>query len=96
MHRGGGFVIRIRVEFSDPGGNRSSLEVEAQNIEQALEQVSAIYPGREVRVVFPIDPEGFFVGGAPVAAIEAQEAWQRTTALVTTMMRQGKERHQYR
>ena len=67
-------MIRIRVEFSDPGGNCFSLVVEAQNIERALEQVSVIYPGREVRVVFPIDPEGFFADVAPVAAIEAQEA----------------------
>jgi CTP:molybdopterin cytidylyltransferase MocA len=72
-------VIRIRVELSDPGGNRSSLEVEAKSIKRALEQVSASYPGWEARVAFPIDPEGFFVGGAPVAAIDAQKAWLRTT-----------------
>ena len=59
-------MIRIRVELSDPLGNRSSLEVEAQNIERALDKISASYPGCETRVVFPIDPEGFFEGGAPV------------------------------
>ncbi len=57
-------MIRIRVELSDPGGNRSSLEVEAKSIKRALEQVSASYPGYEARVVFPIDPEGFFVEDA--------------------------------
>ncbi len=57
-------MIRIRVEVSDPGGNRSSLEVEAQNIERALQQVSARYPAYEAKVVFPIDPEAFFVGDA--------------------------------
>ena len=73
-------MIRIRVELSDPGGKRSSLEVEAESIRRALQQVSASYPGWEARVVFPIDPEGFFVGGAPVAAIEAQKAWQSATS----------------
>ena len=73
-------MIRIRVELSGPGGNRPSLEVVAQNIKLALEQVSASYPGREARVVFPIDPECFFVGGAPAAAIEAQAAQRRTSS----------------
>ena len=73
-------MIRIRVELSDPGGKRSSLEVEAESIRRALQQVLASYPGWEARVVFPIDPEGFFVGGAPVAAIEAQKAWQSATS----------------
>jgi mannose-1-phosphate guanylyltransferase len=65
-------VIRVRVELSDPGGNRSSLEVEAQSIERALERVSASHPGYEARVVFPIDPEGFFVGGAAVRTVRAE------------------------
>jgi hypothetical protein len=69
-------VIRIRVELSDHGGNHSSLEVEAQNIEQALRQVSARYPGYEAKVVFPIDPEAFFVGDA-LAMIQV-EATRRT------------------
>ncbi len=64
-------MIRIRGEVSDPGGNRSSLEVEAQNIARALEQVSASYPGCKTRVVFPIDPEGFFVRDA-LAIIQAE------------------------
>ena len=72
-------MIRVRLELSDPGGNPSNLEVEAKSIERALEQVSASHPSCKARVVFPIDPEGFFVGGAPVAAIEAQSTWQRTT-----------------
>ena len=66
-------MIRVRVEVSDSGGNRSSLEVEAESIVRALEQVSASYPGWEARVVFPIDPEDFFLGGAP-AAIGTEEA----------------------
>jgi hypothetical protein len=64
-------VIRVRVEVSDRAGTRSSLEVEAKSIEQGLEQVSASYPGWEVRVVFPIDPEDFFVGGAATATMRA-------------------------
>jgi mannose-1-phosphate guanylyltransferase len=74
-------VIRVRVELSDGAGNRSGLEVEAESIERALRQASVSSPGWEARVVFPIDPEGFFVDGAPAAAaIEAQQARRRTTS----------------
>ena len=64
-------MIRVHVEVSDRAGNRSSLEVEAESIERALQQVSARYSGWEARVVFPIDPEDFFAGGAP-AMIRAE------------------------
>jgi hypothetical protein len=64
-------VIRVRVEVSDRAGNRSNLEVEAESIERALRQASARYSGWEARVVFPINPEGFFAGGAP-AMIRAE------------------------
>jgi mannose-1-phosphate guanylyltransferase len=64
-------VIRVQVEVNNRAGDRSSLEIEAESIERALEQVLASYPGFEARVVFPIDPEAFFVGGA-AATIRAE------------------------
>jgi mannose-1-phosphate guanylyltransferase len=64
-------VIRVQVEVSNRAGERSSLEVQAESIERAVHQVLASYPGWEARVVFPIDPEGFFVGDA-AATIQAE------------------------
>ena len=56
-------VIRISVEVGR-GGRHFRATVEARSIEQAVDIASERYPGREVRVLFPIDPEEFFDGGA--------------------------------
>jgi mannose-1-phosphate guanylyltransferase len=56
-------VIRVRVEVSGGSGDGFSVEVWAESIEEAVRQVLASYPGCEARVLFPIDPEAFFVGG---------------------------------
>jgi len=55
-------VIRISVEVgrSDP---QFKTTVEAQSIEQAVSIAGARYPGREIRMLFPIDPEEFFDSG---------------------------------
>jgi hypothetical protein len=39
------------------------MDVRDESIERAVRLVLAIYRGCEVRVLFPIDPEAFFVGG---------------------------------
>jgi hypothetical protein len=41
--------------------SRFRATVWAQSIERALSAVKARYPGGEVRVIFPIEPEAFFV-----------------------------------
>ena len=92
-------MIRVRVEVSDRAGNHSGLEVEAESIEWALRQASVSYPGWEARVVFPIDPEGFFVRGVPgmIRAEVARRAEERGVGVVrapaTTTITQGGRRH---
>ena len=48
------------------------LEVRAESIERALGIAEALYPGVDTRLVFPIEPEGFFVED-PAAAPEPVE-----------------------
>jgi hypothetical protein len=60
-------VIRLTFEVCS-GSNRFRAAVLAESIERALRLVKARYPGGEARVVFPIEPEAFFVGGTVLAA----------------------------
>ena len=53
-------MIRISVEVSS-GAGRFKVVVEAESIERALEIVARRNPGKECKVMFPIDPETFFV-----------------------------------
>jgi hypothetical protein len=55
-------VIRVSVEICN-GANRFRAAVWAESIERALTVVTARYPGGETQVIFPIEPEAFFVGG---------------------------------
>ncbi len=41
----------------------SRATVQAESIREAVSITRGRYPGREVRVMFPIDPEDFFIGG---------------------------------
>jgi hypothetical protein len=60
-------MIRVTVEIRERAINRR-VRVTASSIGQALDLAGRGKPGREVSVVFPIDPESFFAGDA------AQEA----------------------
>jgi hypothetical protein len=65
-------MIRISVRVSG-GTARFSVAIQAESIERALEIVAMQNPGRVCEVVFPIDPETFFVDEtvdavAPLAA----------------------------
>jgi hypothetical protein len=60
-------VIRISVEVSQ-GAARFGVEVQAESIERALEIVESQNPSCAAKVVFPIEPEEFFVGDATVPA----------------------------
>ena len=53
-------MITVSVEVGS-GTARFKITVQAENIRRAVEIVEARYPGGEVRVVHPIDPEAFFV-----------------------------------
>jgi hypothetical protein len=53
-------MIRISVQVSS-GAARFKVAVEAESIERALEIVARQNPGKDCEVMFPIDPEAFFV-----------------------------------
>ncbi len=53
-------MIRISVAVSS-GAARFKVAVEAESIKRALEIVARQNPGKECEVMFPIDPEAFFV-----------------------------------
>ncbi len=54
-------MVRISVEVKS-GATRFRVAVLAESIRRALEIVQRQNPGRDVGVVFPIDPEMFFAG----------------------------------
>ncbi len=53
-------MIRISIEVGRVP--HLKVAVRAQSIERAVSIASARYPGKEVRMLFPIDPEEFFDG----------------------------------
>jgi hypothetical protein len=55
-------MIRVSVQVRS-GAARFRVAVQAESIEQALEIVKRYNPGKDCRVVFPIDPEPFFFKG---------------------------------
>ncbi len=59
-HRGAAErVIRVSVAVSS-GAVRFKVEVQAESIERAVRLACVRYPGCEVRVLFPINPEVYF------------------------------------
>ena len=55
-------MIKVSVEVRE-GAARFRVAVQAESISQAVSVVKGRHPGRDVRVVFPIDPERYFPGG---------------------------------
>ena len=56
-------MIRVRIEV-DRGATRSTLSVRAESIVRALEVAGEQNPGCGLSVVFPLDPDTFFVRDA--------------------------------
>jgi hypothetical protein len=56
-------MAKVSVEVRN-GTARFRVGVTAQSIRRALSAVGKRYPGSDVGVVFPVDPEGFFVDRA--------------------------------
>jgi hypothetical protein len=54
-------MIKISIELRS-GAARYKVALLAESIEGALEMVKRYNPGKECKVVFPIDSEVFFVG----------------------------------
>jgi hypothetical protein len=65
-------MIRIVVQVSSSAA-RIKVSVEAESIERALEIVGRQNPGKDCEVMFPIDPETFFVEDSvvPVSRLAA-------------------------
>jgi hypothetical protein len=63
----GSRMVRISVEVKS-GATRFRVAVQAESIRRALEIVQGQNPGRDVGVVFPIDPEMFFAGDRAVVS----------------------------
>ena len=53
-------MVRILVEVTS-GAARFRVTIQAHSIQRALEVVAGQNPGRDVGVVFPIDPQTYFV-----------------------------------
>jgi hypothetical protein len=54
-------MIKISIEVRSSAA-RFKVALVAESIEGALEMAKRYNPAKECKVVFPIDPEGFFVG----------------------------------
>ncbi len=79
-------MVKVSIEVHS-GSTRFGVSVQAQGIQQAASIVSAWYPGSEVRVKFPIDPEGFFVEDSTsrlgeVLSPSTKDPIRKTTPLV--------------
>lgn len=60
-------MVKVKVEVAD-GTAAFTAVVHAERIQQAVQIAKNQYPESAVRVVFPIDPEGFFVKEIPARA----------------------------
>jgi hypothetical protein len=67
-------MVRMSIEVRN-GATRIDAAVQAQSIQQAMSFVRARYPNADVRVKFPIDPEGFLVNdpAARAGLIEGEQ-----------------------
>jgi hypothetical protein len=61
-----GSVVKVSVEVRN-GAARFRVGVQASSIQSALNLVKGVHSASEVKVLFPIDPEGFFVADALAA-----------------------------
>jgi hypothetical protein len=70
-------MVRISVEVRS-GTACFRVGVQAQSIRKALSMVEGSYPHGEVKILFPIDPEDFFVHGpsAPTVVVGHERIYQ--------------------
>jgi hypothetical protein len=54
-------MIRVLIEMRHNVATSSRVVVQARNVREAASIAAAVYPNADIRVVFPIDPEAFFV-----------------------------------
>ena len=73
-------MVRVMIEV-DSGSARFRVAVRAQNIQRAVSLAKTRYSSSNIRVVFPIDPEGFF-GKDPATQAELVELEMPEKAIV--------------
>ncbi len=66
-------MIRVTVETGE-GALTHQVQITAPSIKQALKVVGEGKPGRRVRLLFPIDPEAFFVAESPTQSPTQRKA----------------------
>lgn len=71
-------MIRVFVEVIG-GAAPLRVEVRAESLGQAVATIEELHPGRTVQVVFPIDPEEFFVE----ASQDARAGHDRTRSMLS-------------
>jgi hypothetical protein len=55
-------MIKVSMEVRE-GAALSRATVQAESIREAVTITKGYYPGRDVRVIFPIDADDFFIEG---------------------------------
>lgn len=62
-------MVRVSIEVRS-GAARFRVGIRAESIERAVSLVEKRFPGRNVKVRFPLDPEGFFVEDSAARTFE--------------------------
>ena len=83
-------MVKVSIQVSN-GTARFTVAVRAESIQRAVNLVGGRYPGREVRVRFPIDLEGFFVedSAAPTGIVEIERPAKKRHCEVSTRAKGG-------
>jgi hypothetical protein len=66
-------MIRVFVEVTEEAVPLK-VEVCAESISKAVDIVEELHPGHAVQVVFPIDPQEFFVEGSEQAGTKQDQS----------------------
>ena len=66
-------MVKVSIEVRS-GAARFRVGVRAESIERAVSFVEKRFPGRNVKVSFPIEPESFFVEGSAARTFEQKLA----------------------
>ena len=65
-------MVKVSIEVRS-GAARFRIAVQAKSIQQAVALVGERFPGRDIVVGFPINPEGFFVDAPAARTVEFEQ-----------------------
>jgi hypothetical protein len=66
-------MVKVSIEVRS-GAARFCVGVRTESIQRAVSLVEKRFPGRNVKVSFPIEPESFFVEGSAARTFEQKLA----------------------